>query len=822
MHQQQQAFCKSIKHRFPDYFSEVFVLDFGSLDINGNNHALFDDTCTYLGVDLATGRNVDIVSPAHTLQLPDASIDVVISTECFEHDRHWPQTLHNAIRLLRPGGLLLLTCATTGRPEHGTRRAMPEDAPLLGLAAPDWADYYRNLTEDDIRAALDIERTFRTCAFAVNPHSHDLYFWGIKHGEFRNASTRSALLDTHPARRASAQLKLRIEEQQHQIERLTARLHVTETRLAGQLEECARLHASLSWRVTQPARAVMRQARHAARLAASARRAFGYVLRGDLTGLRDRLRCVQRERSQLGVARSGPPRHWGILSTRHTLFIAHLMAESLRAHGWTVDILTEAPDTFEHDMVIVICPQMFKRLPRSERCIVYQMEQSVSSRWFTPDYLRRLDNSLAVLEYSLVNVAYLAENDIAYPHVIYLPVGASTGYFPELCAQPAEKQWDVLFYGDSKSSPRRRRLIGALRRRFTVRTRDNLFGEEMAREIRAARLVINLHYYENALLEMPRIQECLSLGVPVVSERAQDQDDYPECQGAVTFFAHDDEGAMIAAVRDMLARPDSDARVAEAVRLGAARFRFMFDRFLVSMRFLGPDALQSVDLPLPGQAGRIALSMPETIQRRRLFEASRPAQCVVFDGVRRSPGWIGCGLSYQRLAQHARQHDLPRLTILEDDALLPPDFEERMRIVHAFLDAREGQWDIFAGVIASLHPGAQVLHVEDFRGMRFVTIDRMTSTVCNVYSPRALDLLSQWDPTFEDDQSNTIDRFIERQAGLRVIVTLPFAVGHREEVHSTLWGFQNTRYLEMIDASQSRLAELVEHYLDAAPISNAA
>ena len=37
-HIQQQEFCKNIQTKYPDFFQDKFVLDIGSLDINGNNH----------------------------------------------------------------------------------------------------------------------------------------------------------------------------------------------------------------------------------------------------------------------------------------------------------------------------------------------------------------------------------------------------------------------------------------------------------------------------------------------------------------------------------------------------------------------------------------------------------------------------------------------------------------------------------------------------------------------------------------------------------------------------------------------------------------
>lgn len=167
---------------FPAYFTNKFVLDVGSLDLNGSNGYLFSD-CVYLGLDLKPGDNVDICSPAHKLNLPDATFDTIVSTECFEHDQYYSESLKNIYRLLKPGGLFLFSCATTGRPEHGTRRTTPSDAPFL-QDDETWGDYYKNLEDTDITAVLDPNALFTKHAFSTNKESHDLYFWGIKKGEF--------------------------------------------------------------------------------------------------------------------------------------------------------------------------------------------------------------------------------------------------------------------------------------------------------------------------------------------------------------------------------------------------------------------------------------------------------------------------------------------------------------------------------------------------------------------------------------------------------------------------------------------------------------
>jgi hypothetical protein len=68
-------------------------------------------------------------------------------------------------------GLVFFTCATTGRPEHGTRRTSPSDAPFCG-------DYYRNLTEADFREKFDFSE-FEQYGFSANRDPADLYFWGL-------------------------------------------------------------------------------------------------------------------------------------------------------------------------------------------------------------------------------------------------------------------------------------------------------------------------------------------------------------------------------------------------------------------------------------------------------------------------------------------------------------------------------------------------------------------------------------------------------------------------------------------------------------------
>ena len=284
---------------------------------------------------------------------------------------------------------------------------------------------------------------------------------------------------------------------------------------------------------------------------------------------------------------------WGIVAPPHTRFVAALLARRLREHGWKADVLHDAPAGFPHRYYVVVCPHVFRRnLPPKEKRIVFQMEQSVTPKYFNQEYFDILNGSLRVLDYSLENVDFLKKNLVA--HVDYVPLGAMSRYGEAI---RAGKECDVLFYGDA-DSPRRKYMLEALEKHFDVRILNGVFGREMERAIKGARIVVNIHFYEEdeLLLETTRIYECLSLGTPVVSEAARDQDDYPELAGVVAFFEKGSVGAMLRAVGRALEAPAGSDELGRSVQVSEARFRFMFDSFLVASKLL-PGTHTSAAIP---------------------------------------------------------------------------------------------------------------------------------------------------------------------------------------------------------------------------------
>ena len=93
------------------------TLEVGSRNINGSVRDLFAGA--YIGVDMIDGPGVDQVCRADDLPFTDNSFAVVVCTEMLEHDPYPWLSLPEMARVLRPGGVLILTARGIGFPLHG-------------------------------------------------------------------------------------------------------------------------------------------------------------------------------------------------------------------------------------------------------------------------------------------------------------------------------------------------------------------------------------------------------------------------------------------------------------------------------------------------------------------------------------------------------------------------------------------------------------------------------------------------------------------------------------------------------------------------------
>ena len=98
------------------------VLEVGLFDVNGSPRTYVESMLpsSYVGIDIAPGPGVDEVCDAENLleRFGEHSFDILISTEMIEHVANWKLIISNFKRVLRPGGIVIVTTRSFGFPLH--------------------------------------------------------------------------------------------------------------------------------------------------------------------------------------------------------------------------------------------------------------------------------------------------------------------------------------------------------------------------------------------------------------------------------------------------------------------------------------------------------------------------------------------------------------------------------------------------------------------------------------------------------------------------------------------------------------------------------
>ncbi len=186
-HIQQFQFFEILSKLYPQYFHGGRVAEIGSLDINGSVRQFFKSS-EYIGYDLQLGNGVDRAEQGQLISSPTGYFDSSISAECFEHNPYWVETFSNMLRITKPAGAVIFSCASTGRQEHGTTRTSAADSPLTSSIG--W-NYYKNLDANDFMNTFNMAGWFDGFHFMFCPQTYDLYFFGIRSDEKSNFNSQN-------------------------------------------------------------------------------------------------------------------------------------------------------------------------------------------------------------------------------------------------------------------------------------------------------------------------------------------------------------------------------------------------------------------------------------------------------------------------------------------------------------------------------------------------------------------------------------------------------------------------------------------------------
>ncbi len=116
------------------------VLEIGSANVNGGLRDQKLENMSWFGVDLDDAPGVDqTVRVGEALPFESSRFDLVVASSVFEHDIQFWKTFLEMARVLKPGGLILLTVPSQGYFHRHSLDAF-RFYPDAGLALEKWAE----------------------------------------------------------------------------------------------------------------------------------------------------------------------------------------------------------------------------------------------------------------------------------------------------------------------------------------------------------------------------------------------------------------------------------------------------------------------------------------------------------------------------------------------------------------------------------------------------------------------------------------------------------------------------------------------------------
>jgi hypothetical protein len=512
--------------------------------------------------------------------------------------------------------------------------------------------------------------------------------------------------------------------------------------------------------------------------------------------------------------------HFVIIIDFNILSIAENIRDILKKLNFRVEIIYNKNNynyiNVPNNYMFIICVNINKKLEElPKNFIFFQIEQTNCLNFKSNDIF--LQNATAVWDFSIKN--YQKYKHIDFKKIFYLPLlfySPSNSYI----SYQDINEYDILFYGTIND--RRKNILSKLKNKYNIFTTEtkNIFNEELNKYIKKSKIIINLHYYNDVALEICRINEVLKFNKLVISEKPSSTDYYNQLKYSkyVVYIdeIHNDLSNIDELYKtiDFYLKEDNYTKKINEIKLNLNDL-CKKSVFHLYKNLLSIDIIKENKMEYTLTSDKIyCLHLIETPYRIDAFRNQENYPLIeplleIYPAIKKDVGWIGCALSYQNLMWNAKRCNLDRITICEDDCEIKNDFKDKYNIINKFLNEYTSGWDIFVGIIADLPNDTNILNVIEYEGITFVEIDKMTSTVFNIYNKSSFDKIINWKNKTNVILLDTIDRYINDNK-FKIITTYPFEFDCLN-IKSTLW---NNNNFDIFDKMFKKTSELLKNKID--------
>jgi len=236
-----------------------------------------------------------------------------------------------------------------------------------------------------------------------------------------------------------------------------------------------------------------------------------------------------------------------IQTTAYLLNIANALKTMLNNMGLTATVMSseEIAQDIKQELsnvhYIFLCIGHVFHIPKS-KYYIYNLEQVN----YHPDFplLGLVGERAKFLNAAFINATtifdYSEMNITNYPEKfknkeLYLPVPLFEGVKSKIT--DIKKEYDILFFGGLNY--RRQKILKYLEKNtnMNVRIITNVFGDALYDIVKKSRIVLNIHFKGESLLETARIHDCIRHSTPlIISEESTDKSTMEEYKDIVKFI----------------------------------------------------------------------------------------------------------------------------------------------------------------------------------------------------------------------------------------------------------------------------------------------
>jgi hypothetical protein len=212
--------------------------------------------------------------------------------------------------------------------------------------------------------------------------------------------------------------------------------------------------------------------------------------------------------------------------------------------------ITEQIELKNENLYIILFSHKVKIFPKNY--IIYNLEQKDISPWIDKKYELSMIHSKKSWDYSHVNISKfnsIIQKKLSYfqlPCIDYNLILELNNLYPSnnitkfsLLNNLHMQEFDILFYGvmNHKRKKILNQIENNLDKKFKMQIISNIYGYYLFEFIKKAKIILNISYYENALLECYRINEVQSCKKLVISFYPNKQDiiNYEYYKNSVVF-----------------------------------------------------------------------------------------------------------------------------------------------------------------------------------------------------------------------------------------------------------------------------------------------